>query len=129
VPLADVVSEREGAIAIATVSGEVDMSNAASIRMRIAELVSPADVALVIDLSPLAFIDSAGLHAIAELAAVLGERRQRLLLCIPDGSQVRRAIETIGIPHAVAMHPDRDAAIGDARTSAMPTRPYPPEAT
>lgn len=124
--IADVEFERQGSIAVATVSGEIDMANAPAIRLRVAELVTPDDDALVLDLSPLSFIDSAGLHAIVELATALRERRQRLLLCVPPGSQVARTLQVIGITQAVSIHPDREEAIAAARESAMPPRPYPP---
>ena len=65
------------------------MSNAASVRQQIAESVTPDDDALLVDLSDLSFIDSAGLHALIELGAVLDERRQQLLLCVPHGSHDR----------------------------------------
>lgn len=123
---ADVAFERQDSIALATVSGEVDMANAASVRIRIAELVAPQDDALVVDLSPLSFIDSAGLHALVELATALEERRQRLVLCVPHGNQVERTIEMVGLAQAVSIEPDREAAIASARASTMPPRPFPP---
>ncbi|HEX5938400.1 MAG TPA: STAS domain-containing protein [Actinomycetota bacterium] len=125
--MAEVDFERDGSIAVATVSGEIDMGNAASIRLRISELVTPDDDAVVLDFSPLSFIDSAGLHALAELAAVLRERRQRLLLCVPPGNHIQRTLEIVGIPQSVSIEPDREAAIAAARESAMQAHPYPPE--
>ena len=73
--LADVRVEREDATVVAVVTGEIDMSNAASIRQQVGESVTPGDDALLLDLSELSFIDSAGLHALIELGTVLGERR------------------------------------------------------
>src|SRR6185503_7866312 len=83
VPLADVRFEREDQTVLAVVTGEVDMSNAATVRLEIAEAVTPDDDALVVDLTELAFIDSAGLHSLIELGTLLDERRQQLLLCVP----------------------------------------------
>jgi anti-anti-sigma factor len=87
--------------------------------------VTPDDDALVIDLSSVSFIDSAGLHAIGELAALLRERRQRLHLCVPHGNQIERTLQIIGVPRNVPVHRDREAAIASARASAMTPRPYP----
>jgi anti-sigma B factor antagonist len=126
VPLADVRSERDDKTVVAVLSGEVDMSNAASVRQQIAEFVTPDDDALVVDLSELSFIDSAGLHALIELGTVLGERRQQLLLCVPDDSPIERAIEIIGLPAAISIHSDRGEAMEVARTSAMESRPIGP---
>ena len=125
-PLADVRFEREDETAIAVVTGEVDMSNAASVRQQIAESVTPDDDALVVDLSELSFIDSAGLHTLIELGTVLKERRQQLLLCLPQDSTIRRAIEIIGLPQAVSVYSDRGEAMEAVRASAMESRPIGP---
>ena len=124
--MADVRFEREDKTVVAVVTGEVDMSNAASVRLQIAESVTPDDDALVVDLSDLSFIDSAGLHTLIELGTVLDERRQQLLLCLPPGSTIRRAIEIIGLPRAISIHSDRGEAMEAARTSAMESRPIGP---
>jgi anti-sigma B factor antagonist len=126
VSLAEVGIEREDQTVIAVVTGEVDMSNAASVRQHIAEAVTPNDDAVLVDLSDLEFIDSAGLHSLIELATVLDERRQQFLLCVPKESQIGRAIEIIGLPRAVRVHADRAEALEAARTSAMESRPMGP---
>ena len=125
-PMADVRFEREEETVIAVVTGEVDMSNAATVRQQIAESVTPDDDAVIVDLSELSFIDSAGLHSLIELGTVLDERRQKLLLCLPPGSTIRRAIEIIGLPHAVSVYSDRGEAMEAVRASAMESRPIGP---
>jgi anti-anti-sigma factor len=125
-PMAEVRIEREEKTVVAALTGEVDMSNAATVRLQIAESVTPDDDALVVDLSDLSFIDSAGLHTLIELGTVLDERRQQLLLCLPQGSTIRRAIEIIGLPRAISIHSDQGEAMEAARTSAMESRPIGP---
>ena len=125
-PMADVRFEREDETVIAVVTGEVDMSNAATVRQQIAESVTPDDDAVIVDLSELSFIDSAGLHSLIELGTVLDERRQKLLLCLPPGSTIRRAIEIIGLPHAVSVYSERSEAMEAVRASAMESRPIGP---
>jgi anti-sigma B factor antagonist len=126
VPLGEVRIEREGETVVAVITGEVDMSNSASVRQQIAEAVTQNDDAVVVDLTELAFIDSAGLHSLIELGTVLNERRQQLLLCVPKDSQIGRAIEIIGLPRAVRVHADRAEALEAARSSAMESRPMGP---
>ena len=125
-PMADVRIEREDKIVVAVVTGEVDMSNAASVRQQIAESVTPSDDSLLVDLSELSFIDSAGLHMMIELGTVLDERRQHLLLCVSHDSPIERAIEIIGLSRSVSVHADRGEAMEAARTSAMESRPISP---
>ncbi len=124
--MAEVRIEREEKTAVAVLTGEVDMSNAASVRQQIAESVTPDDDALLVDLSELSFIDSAGLHALIELGTVLDERRQQLLLCVPHDSPIERAIEIIGLSRSVSVHADRGEALEVARTSAKESRPISP---
>jgi anti-anti-sigma factor len=124
--MADVRFEREDKTVVAVVTGEVDMSNAPSVRQQIAESVTQDDDALLVDLSELSFIDSAGLHTLIELGTVLDERRQQLLLCVPHRSPIQRAIEIIGLPRAISVHSDRGEALEVARASAKESRPIGP---
>jgi anti-sigma B factor antagonist len=126
VPLGEVRFEGDGETVVAVVTGEVDMSNAATIRLQIAEAVTPDDDAVVVDLTELEFIDSAGLHSLIELGTVLEERRQQLYLCVPKESQIGRAIDIIGLPRVVRVHADRAEALEAARSSAMDSRPIGP---
>jgi anti-anti-sigma factor len=125
-PMADVRIEREDGTVVAIVTGEVDMSNATSVRQQIAGSVTPGDDAVIIDMSELSFMDSAGLHGVIELSTVLAERRQRFLLCVPHDSPIARAIEVIGLPQAVSVHADRAAAMEAVRASAPESRPMGP---
>jgi anti-anti-sigma factor len=120
--MADVRFEREEKTVVAVLTGEVDMSNATAVRQQIAEFVTPDEEAVIVDLSELSFMDSAGLHAMIELGTVLDERRQQLLLCVSHGSTIERAIVIIGLPQAISVHSDRGEAIEVARTSAMESR-------
>jgi anti-sigma B factor antagonist len=109
--------DRTDRVAVAALSGEVDMSNATPIRQRIAEFMTQEDEALILDLSELSFIDSAGLHAVFGLSAVLEEKRQLLILVVPPGSQVERTLEVVGMPGTISVHFDRAAAIRAAHAS------------
>jgi anti-anti-sigma factor len=124
--LASVVVERTDRLVVATASGEIDLSNAAVVRQRIAQFVTPEDWAVVLDLSELTFIDSAGLHVVYELAELLEERRQRLFLCVPPGGSIARTVELFGL-HTVSIHPDRDRAIAAAQANETASRPFPPD--
>jgi anti-anti-sigma factor len=124
--MADVRFEREDGTVVAIITGEVDMSNATSVRQQIAEFITPGDDAVIVDMSELSFMDSAGLHGVIELSTVLDERRQRFLLCVPHGSAIERAIQIVGLPQAVSVHADRAAAMGAVRASAPQSRPIGP---
>ena len=116
----DVTFERRGRIAVATLSGEVDMSNAPSVRQRFSDAITPDDTAVVVDLSGLSFIDSAGLHMLIELGTVLEEKRQRLLLNVPENNPLARVIEIVGMPRSVSVYPDLDSALAAAGDTVDP---------
>jgi anti-sigma B factor antagonist len=124
--LGNVQLQRKDRVALAVLSGEIDMSNATWIRHEIAAFVTPDDDAVVIDLSELEFIDSAGLHSLVELGNLLSERRQQLFLSAATGSHVERALEIVGMRSAVPVHPSRDEALEAARASAVERRPVEP---
>jgi anti-sigma B factor antagonist len=124
--LADVALERTEGLIVATVVGEIDMSNAVRVRERIAGFVTPEDWAVVLDLSELTFIDSAGLYGVLVLAELLEERRQRLFLCVPPSGSIARTVELVGL-QSVSIHPDRDLALAAAQVDKPTSRPYPPE--
>ena len=124
--LADVALERTDGLIVATVVGEIDMSNAVRIRERIAGFVTPEDWAVVLDLSELTFIDSTGLFAVSVLAERLEERRQRLFLCVSPSGSIARTVELVGL-HSMSIHADRDLAVAAAKADQPTSRPYPPE--
>lgn len=122
--LADLALERMGGLVVATVAGEIDMSNAVRVRERIAGFVTPEDWAVVLDLSELTFIDSVGLYGVSVLGELLEERRQRLFLCVPPNGNIARTVELLGL-HSVSIHADRDLALAAARADQPTSRPYP----
>jgi anti-sigma B factor antagonist len=124
--LAEVSLERSDGLVVATVAGEIDMSNAVRVRERIAGFVTPEDWFVVLDLSALTFIDSAGLYGVSVLAELLEERRQRLFLCVPPDGTIARTLELVGL-HSVSIYADRDLAIAAAQADQPASRPYPPD--
>ena len=124
--LADVALERTDGLIMATVVGEIDMSNAVRVRERIAGFVTPEDWAVVLDLSELTFIDSTGLYAVSVLAERLQERRQRLFLCVSPSGSIARTVELVGL-HSMSVHADRDLAVAAAKADQPTSLPYPPE--
>jgi anti-anti-sigma factor len=92
--------ESEGNPAI-LLSGEIDISNAAHLARALEGSVSNLDHALVLDLSLVTYVDSAGIRVMFELARRLQAHQQRLVLVLPEGSGVRRSLTLGGLLHAV----------------------------
>jgi anti-anti-sigma factor len=109
--LARVEETRHGDVVVAAVEGEIDASNTAEIAQLLRSALSNRSMALVVDLSPTRYLDSAGINLLFELGADLGERQQRLHLVVPPGAPIARAISITGLDAAVATHPDVKTAL------------------
>ena len=70
---------------VARLSGEIDLSNAAIIKRSIAENVSNQDLSLVLDLSGVTYLDSAGIAMLFDLSRRLIQHQQELILVVPAG--------------------------------------------
>jgi anti-sigma B factor antagonist len=86
---------------VARLSGEIDLSNAAIIRRSIAESVSNLELAVVLDLSEVGYLDSAGIAMLFDLARLLGQHQQQLILVLPEASLLHRSLRVSGLPSNV----------------------------
>jgi anti-sigma B factor antagonist len=109
--LAQIRAEHHGDVAVAEIDGEIDASNTALVGDRLRALLGNHSTALVVDLSPTTYLDSAGINMLFELAAELDQRQQRLHLVVPEASALTRAIAITGLDEAVATHASRAAAL------------------
>jgi anti-anti-sigma factor len=90
--LAELVFETSDGIAVARVTGEVDMSNAADLMVSLREAVDQDTPGLVLDLTGTTYLDSSGLHNMFDLAKRLRDRGQRLHIVVPAGSALEPVI-------------------------------------
>jgi anti-anti-sigma factor len=109
--LARVEEERRDDVSIAAIDGEVDASNAREIGERLRTLLSNRDVALVVDLTATAYLDSAGINLLFELSNELRARQQRLRLVVPAASPVLRMFAIAGLTHAIPTYETRADAL------------------
>jgi anti-sigma B factor antagonist len=88
--------DRDGARVI-RVRGEIDLFNAAEVMNAIAAAV-PNDASLVVlDLSDTAYLDSAGISMLFQLAARLRYSRRELRLVVPTEAPIRRMVELTNV--------------------------------
>lgn len=94
--LADVqISQAPGAI-VAHLVGEVDMSNAEDLGAAVIGATPNEAQGVVLDLSGLDYLDSAGIYVIHGMRASLQARGQSLVLVIPTESPVHDALRLSG---------------------------------
>jgi anti-anti-sigma factor len=86
---------KAGLIPVAHIREEIDLDNAARIGQELDRLVSEAAAGLVVDLSGVGFMDSAGLRVLFRLAEDLARNSQRLAVVAPEGTSVRDTLNLV----------------------------------
>jgi anti-anti-sigma factor len=109
----NVAIEVEDGVVVAGISGEIDLSNAAEITDALLGGVPNEALGLVIDLSGVSYLDSAGVRMLAELDHRLGWRAQVLRVVAPEASRSRRVLEIAGLERVLSI----DLTLDAARTS------------
>jgi anti-sigma B factor antagonist len=108
--LSELEFEQLNGLVLARLSGEVDGSNAVELGRAIGQRIPSSAHGLVLDLTGLAYLDSAGIEVLFALARRLGDRRQRLRLGVPLRSPVRRVLELSDIARVAPMEESSDVA-------------------
>ena len=97
-------------IRVAHLQEDIDLSNVARISQELEDRVSPLDLGLVVDLSAVRFIDSAGLRLLFRLAERLVHTAQGLAIVSPKGSGVRHTLDLVGFSSVAPVVEDLDSA-------------------
>jgi anti-sigma B factor antagonist len=93
---------------VLTVHGELDIATAPDFRERLDAAVDAGAKRLVLDLTPVAFMDSVAIAAILHARTRLGDGR--LAVVLADGSYTRLVFEIAGLPRCL----DVFATLADA---------------
>jgi anti-anti-sigma factor len=96
---------------VVSISGEIDLENAARVRDRIFSAISRAARGLVLDLSQVTHMDSAGVRLLFDLAGRLDERRMDVTVVAPADSLLREVIEVVRLESVVAVAESVDEAL------------------
>jgi anti-anti-sigma factor len=100
-----------GDVIRARLRGELDMSNAHQVGTSIAAAVPNDASGLVLDLTELSFIDSAGIRTLLSLVGRFGWHGQKLTFVAAPGSPVRRVIELAGAGDAFGLEASAEEAL------------------
>ena len=92
--------EDAGAVRIARVIGEVDISNAGTLQERLMEAGSPEAAAVVVDLTKTEYLDSAGIRTLFTVLDLLRDRGTALHLVVPESAVIRRVIALTALDEA-----------------------------
>jgi anti-sigma B factor antagonist len=117
------ISERDG-LTIATLRGELDVTDAASVAAALSAVAEGART-VVVDLAGLEYIDSSGVAALAAAARHARRGGGDLLLAEP-GPQVQRVLARPRMASVFALHAGADEAADSRSRSAAAAGARPP---
>jgi anti-anti-sigma factor len=100
--LARIEASSANGTGIVRVAGEIDLSNSASVRDAIVDATSEASL-VVLDLTAVEYLDSAGIAMLFRLAERLGYHRQELQLVVPPDASIRGVIRLTRLDQVVAV--------------------------
>ena len=109
--LADIQLTSRDRILIARVTGEIDMSNAGELRTAITGATPNDALGVVLDLSEVNYLDSAGIHLLYRLGESLRNRGQTLRVVIPPESPAGDALRHAGIERHVDVVEELDEGV------------------
>jgi anti-anti-sigma factor len=89
--------ETRGPVLVACLRGEIDMSNAGQLRHELYAATRNDALGLVLDLSEVDYLDSAGIHLVHRLREGLRARGQQLRLVIPTDSVINDTLRLAGL--------------------------------
>jgi anti-anti-sigma factor len=111
--IVNVAEEHQDGVVVAHLSGEVDAANAHEIGARLRAPLTNHHTALIVDLTEVGYLDSAGINLLFTLADELRGRQQALHVVVPEGSPVRRMLSITGFDSAHPTH----RTVTDARAA------------
>jgi anti-sigma B factor antagonist len=113
--LADLQLSSEEEIVTARVLGEIDMSNATELAAAIMRATPNEALAVVLDLSEVDYLDSAGIHLLYKVRESLRARGQRFKLVIPQDSVIMSALRLAGVEGHIEVVTTIDEGLRDLR--------------
>ena len=97
-------------VVLASVEGEIDLSNAAELKAALVPELVPGQ-RLALDLSRVTFVDSAGVRLLVELSRALASTGGDLHLVAPPGSAAHRVVQATRLETMLRLHATRAAAL------------------
>ena len=113
--LADLSIDLVDGIVVVQIVGEIDMSNAGELGDAIGRRLSNDALALVLDLTAVEYIDSAGIQVIYELHSQLGDRGQAIRVVIAPAALIGEALRLADVPRVVGVAESLEAALASVR--------------
>jgi anti-anti-sigma factor len=95
--LALIETEDRGQSFVLRLRGEIDISNARDLFAAIDDAIPNGTATIVVDVSEVTYLDSAGVKLLVQLADRLRIRRRELRLVVPEHSPIHAVLELTGL--------------------------------
>jgi anti-anti-sigma factor len=105
--------ERNGVV-IARIGGELDLSNVHDVGDALAAAMHTDTTGLVLEMSELDHLDSAGIRLLYDLRARLATTRQSLVAVVPPDAPVREVLDLAAVPATVPVYDALESAVAAA---------------
>jgi anti-anti-sigma factor len=100
-----------GDVLVGHVEGEIDSVTTDELRAALSERLTRENAGLVIDLTQVTYLDSAGIELLFDLGRRLRTHRQRLRVVAPPDAPMRRVLDLCDIAQTAAVDPTVEAAV------------------
>jgi len=111
-PVVRVVIEAAAKPAVVRVEGEIDIATAERVQDAIlTEARSVDETGLVVDLSEVAFLDSAGIRLLFTVHRAMTETGRPMAIVVPEGARIGSVLSIVDLPSVVWTSGTVDGAI------------------
>lgn len=103
--------ERHEGTVVAVIDGEVDMASVGEVAVKLRRLVENRLHRVVIDLTGVSYLDSAGINLLYAVGGDVRARQQELHLVVAPGSPIERMLQIVGADRSFPVHASLDEAL------------------
>jgi anti-anti-sigma factor len=114
------VEHHQRELVVVALHGEIDLENARGLRDEILAALPNTTVGAVVDLSDVAYLDSAAIRLLFELASRTRAHGQALRIAVPSRSLTRELLGHVALDSAVPIDCDTPSALKRMREATRP---------
>lgn len=107
---------QSGTVVVAQLNGDIDMAATSALTAAISGAMTAEATALVVDLSDVRYLDSAGIQMLFDLARLLDNGRRSFGIAVREDSPVRAVVKLAHVDEVAALCPSVDECV-DAVTN------------
>ena len=110
------VEHHEGVLVV-RIGGELDLLTVPELRVRVVAAIEQTTGPVVIDLTDVGFLSSAGLQLLISVHSDLAAEHRKVGLVTGDNRPVVRPLQVTGLDRLLVIYPDLGTALGASRAA------------